>query len=683
MDQAYKSLHLVEVGAEEDLAEGGKSVGKSYLVNRLNHMNFQDRTLLVHLRHLCYDNAISLRARPLPCAGERLDCTWAESAGLAQLLKSYRFDYLLIPDGKKYLVVNPELLTMDEQGMSFTLPLTCREFHARKIRRHPGAGISVELNQHGALFHGELIDFTPLSLRAAGNSDPPATFQWINPEAAVNVRLCQKERVLYSGDFEIVSCSVTDTGRCFVLRQLDGAIHRFKNKKHRNLRQQLLPSPNVVFQHPLIDKKVNLKLADLSGTGFCAEESEGDSVLMAGMIIPRLKISFARGLSLNCTAQVLSRNVTGAGASERTVKCGVAILDMDIRDHVQLLAVLHQAADAKSYVGAEVDLDDLWDFFFETGFIYPGKYAHFQANKEEIKSTYARLYGNSPQIARHFIYLERGIILGHLAMVRFYQNSWMIHHHAARKAVTIKAGLAVLDQVSNYLNELGNYYFAHLRFVYCYYRPDNKFPSRVFGGFARQLQDQRACSLDLFAYSHFQGSLTEAPVWPESWELTPSTPFDLSELASFYGHASGGLLLDCFDLRPGAVRQDQLAEEYRGLGFKKEKYCYSLHKQGSLKAFILVNCTDAGFNMADLTNCVTLLILDQSLPGELIKLSLERVSTHYQDREMPVLSYPLDYLERQSIPYDKAYLLWILDLGHSDEYFDYCAGLFRSPKKTA
>ena len=677
-----KSRRLFAASTEEGDRALGRIVAKSQLVNRLNYVNFQDRTVLINMRHVCYDNEIFLRARPLPCEGGRLDCVWAEVPSLEQLLKTYRFDYLLVPDGKKYLLVNSEVLNMDERGISLMLPVTCREFQARRIKRHPGEGISVQMIQHGALFNGDLVDFTPVSLRMEGNSDPPSTFQWINPETALNLRLFKGKEILYSGACQIISHSRSGTTRTFVVRLTNSNIHRFKNKKYRNVRQQLVPSPNMILEHPLSAKKINLKIADLSGTGFSVEESEGESVLPAGMIVKELRINFAQGLSLTCTAQIVSRNVIGTADGENAVKCGVAILDMDIRDHVKLLSILHQVENRRSYVGTEVDMDDLWDFFFETGFIYPGKYVYFQANKAEIKKTYAKLYGQNPQIARHFIYQDRGAILGHLAMVRSYRDSWMIHHHAARKTVTIKAGLAVLDQVSHYLNELENFYFAHLRFVYCFYRPDNKFPSRVFGGFARYSADPRVCSLDLFAYSHYRPGEAGERSPTEPWGLSLSTPFDLVELGNYYRYSSGGLMLSAFDLQPGADEPDELAKEYRALGFKMERYRYSLHKGGELKAFFLVNCTDAGFNMAELTNCVTMIVLDENLSEELIFWSLSRLSSHYEEGEMPFMTYPFSFVENRSLPYEKTYLLWILNLQYSDQYFQYCEGSFRNAKKT-
>lgn len=665
---------------QESQADSGRSVSKSHLVNRLNYLNFQDQTVLVSLRHEVYDDAISLRARPQPCAGERLDLVWAEIPSLKQLLKTYRFEYLLIADGRKYLVVNSELLTINEEGLSILLPAACREFQARKIKRHPARGISVQLIQHGVTFDCQLVDFTPVSVRATGSLMSAETLRWVNTESPVHLRLVRDGEVIYSGNFAIHSRQLSGKSCSFVLRQLNSNIQRYRTKKYRNARQQLVPSPNIVFEHPLIDKRVNLKMADISGTGFAVEEGEGDSVLMAGMMLPDLKISFAHGFSLKCLAQVVSRNA--AGGEEGSVRCGLAILDMEIHDHVKLLSILHQVANRKSYVSAEVDLDELWDFFFETGFIYPKKYAHFQANKESIKETYAKLYTHNPQIARHFIYLDRGVILGHLAVVRFYPNSWLIHHHAARKSVSIKAGLAVLDQVSRYLNELESFAFAHLRYVYCYYRPDNKFPSRVFGGFAKKHQDQSSCSLDLFSYAFHHGTGERAGL-PEPWEFGNSSRFDVAELSRFYRHVSGGVMMQAFELYSGGADPEELAREYRALGFRKELHLYSLRKQGSLKVFFLVNCTDAGFNMAELTNCVTVMVLDEKVPPSFIESCLEEIGRHYEGNEMPVLTYPFCYVERNSLPYDKVYLLWVLDLQYSDAYLEYCEGLFRTGKKGA
>ena len=54
-------------------------------------------------------------------------------------------------------------------------------------------------------------------------------------------------------------------------------------------------------------------------------------------------------------------------------KCGLALLDMELEDYGRLSALLHQAKNRSSYISNVVDLDDLWNFFFKSGFIYPQK----------------------------------------------------------------------------------------------------------------------------------------------------------------------------------------------------------------------------------------------------------------------------------------------------------------------
>jgi hypothetical protein len=683
MNNPPQSPHLLHSGVQDDATVHDKTVNKKYLVNKINYLNFQDQTILISLRHARYDNTISLRVKPLPCAGEHLECCWVDIANIDQILKSYRFEYLLIPDGHKFLLVNAQVICMSASMITLLLPVNCREFKTRKIKRHSCIGITTQFTLNSVLFHGDLIDFTPVSFLMDGNTESLQVVRWTMLESRVNLHMYAGTKILYTGECMITreSRNKSDGSRKFVMSPTTSGIQLIKPKQYRNKRQELVPSPNIVFNHPLIGSTVNLKVADLSGSGFSVEESVETSILLPGMIIPEIEISFAHGLNIRCKAQVVSRNVVEHGGLAEVVKCGFAILDMDIHEHVKLLSILHQAEDKNSYVCTDVDMNALWDFFFETGFIYPEKYAYFQANKEQIKKTYDKLYGQNPHIARHFIYLERGMILGHMAMVRFYEDSWLVHHHAARKTVSMKAGLTVLNQVSQYLNELQNLHFTRLRFIYCYFRPENRFPNRVFGDFARQLNDPKGCSLDKFAYLHYCG-VDGDDAMPEPWELTDATPFDFTELKDFYAFVSGGLMIDAFDLQPLSACHDEVAKEYEQLGFKKEKHYYALRREGNLKALIMAHCTDAGFNMANLTNCAIFIALDETIPSDIVGMALGQVSTLYEDKEMPALIYPFSFVEEQSIQYKKVYMLWIMNLHYSDDYFRFSNGLFKGVRTT-
>ena len=343
-----------------------------------------------------------------------------------------------------------------------------------------------------------------------------------------------------------------------------------------------------------------------------------------------------------------------------------------------LLGLLHQTYNEKSYVCNTVDLDALWNFFFEVRFIYPKKYTYIQENKEKIKEIYKKLYTRSPSIARHYIYQDNGRILGHMAMIRFYHRTWLIHHHAANRHASNKAGLEVLSQISRYINEVHTIYSHHLDYVCCYFRPENKFPERVFGGVSRNMKNPKGCSLDTFAYFHFENAFSNELDMHEPWSWTATQPEDLIELESYYEDVSGGLMVTALDLEPDTLLIDEVTDEYRRLGFKRERYLYTLKKAGKLKALVMINLSDIGLNMSDLTHCVKIIVTDPNdLPKSTLYLMLSLLFEKYEQKEMPVLLYPTSYSDAVSIPYEKLYTPWVLNSQNLDDYFRYLTRLLR------
>ncbi len=678
MDSVYKIPQLIGIPTGENTQEQGKKVGRKQLINKLNYINFQDGTILVHFKHVKYKNTLNLLAKPHPCQGDQLDCYWTETTGLKQKLPSYKFENFFVSDDQKLLLVEPELLDVDEERIRFRLPETCFEVRARRVNRNHCEGIQTRLIQHSAAFRGSLVDFSPISFRVDMTAAPPQTFNWINPQSPVNIQFSADNETIYSGDCRIIKQSHSQTTKTFVLEPLQQQIRRFKPKEFRSKRRELVPSPNIMFKHPLTRKTIDLKVLDLSGSGFSVEEDYDSAVLLPGMIIPKLELNFANSFSVTFRAQVIYRNEATNEAGERHLKCGMAILDIAVEEHVKLLALLHQVADRHSYVCNRVDIDALWNFFFETGFIYPQKYEFIKANRDKFKEIYEKLYTSNPHIARHFIYQDKGNILGHMAMVRFYENSWLIHHHASKKAESNRAGISVLHQIGRSINDSHNLYSAKMNFVFCFFRPDNKFPSRVFGGVSRYMKEPKGCSLDTFAYLHYQRKPVADLSISEPWTLAKSTPEDLMELENFYENESGGLMITAMDLEPSMAGYSEITLTYQKLGFKREKHLFSLKNAGNLKAVIIVNIADVGLNMSELTNSIKVIVLDaDELPRVTLFQMLSLIATKFDRDDIPVLMYPVHYAQRQSIPHEKLYTMWVLNLQYLDPYFKYCETLFR------
>ncbi len=664
---------------EKDDLSYERTIVRQQLINKLNHINFQDLTVTVVFKHIKFPRTLKFRAAPLPCHDKHLRCHWVDHVDIDQIMESYQFECLYVPDDQQLLKVEPELKSISSSHTVFILPEVSKEVSIRKIHRHSCSDVAVYMFQNSALFQGELVDYGAFQFRIVVRTIPPQTYHWIDAQSPATIVFAKGQNTLYSGECQIVKQEQGDLAHQLILEPTHRQARRFTPKEFRSTRQKISPSPDAIFSHPLFGKTINLKVVDISGSGISLEEEEHLAVLLPGMIIPSLELSFGDGSSVCCMAQVVYSVPHRQSPTGTILRCGLAILDMAIKDHKKLLALLHQASDARAYLCSKIDMDSLWNFFFETGFIYPKKYEFIQANKEKIKATYEKLYHQSPNIASHFICQENGSILAHMAMVRFYETSWLIHHHAALRSSGNRGGLMVLNQVGRFLNDSHRLYSMKMDFVFCYYRPDNKFPNHVFGGTARNINDRKKCSVDTFAYFHYNTDDHQSYDLPGKWQLTPADKEDLLNLHTYYEDRSGGLMLNSLQLLPGRTNIDKLAEAYDAIGLKRSRKILALKRHDRLCAIVVANMADLGLNMSDLTNSINFLATyEKHLTHEIIEAVIDRVSPLFELKEIPVLIYPQKTAEKAGIDFGHSYCMWSLSTqGNADFYFRFLKRLLK------
>jgi hypothetical protein len=158
----------------------------------------------------------------------------------------------------------------------------------------------------------------------------------------------------------------------------------------------------------------------------------------------------------------------------------------------------------------------------------------------------------------------------------------------------------------------------------------------------------------------------------------PVNDSDLDELERNYEARSGGLLLDALDLRSDLLLDNEIDNEYRTLGFKREKQVYALKQEGTLKAVIMMTLSDTGLNLSNLTNCIHSLVLeDTNLKPSTLMACLQDIQRHHRQADLPVLIHPHTYLEMNDIPFEKKYCLWILNMQNTDGYFRFLRKTFK------
>lgn len=665
---------------EEHLEKGNiplQTINKKQLINILNYLNFKGHPVVINLRHKNYGNILSISAYPLACDEEKVWCAWTEKPLALNIETSFEFQSLIIDRGASVIVAKTDAVEINKEGIVLSLPEQCEVALLRRAKRYHCVGVTVEMYQNGAAFCGWLLDFNGVAFRIVVTAYPSKDFRLLRQEIPVYVIFKRGGEIIYSGECNIIKQSHGKQERVFVLSQVYNNFN-FEEEKFKRKGYILKPQPVAVFMHPLTNKLIRIEIEEIASSWFTVLEDEETSVLFPGLIIPELKIEITYSQSISCRVQVLNK-ITEPEYQKRLVKWRVLILDIPSEDQIKLASLLSRADDKRSYICPTLDLEALFDFFFLSGFIYPDKYLSLLPHKEKFIETYKKLYLEAPSIAKHFIYQEKGQILGHVSMLRFYENTWLVHHHASIKRHF--AGIAVLKQVSHYIADFCSFPSSHMDFVMCYFQPQKKFPNRVFGGIASELNNPKMCSIDTFAYLDFDlqkynamkkglaDLLTETSIMETTVE-------DLVELKGFYEYISGGLMIDALDLRPEMLHVDTLQQEYESYGFKRERKLFSIKKHGYLQAIVMLIRSNVGLNMSNLTNCFHVFITRPEFSPEELFDCLYHISHRFGEIQIPVLIFPVMYAKEHEFAYNREYNLWCFDTIHKERFLKYMEQLF-------
>ena len=654
--------------------ESAKLVDERFLKNKLNYIHFMDKHLLVLLRHPKYDDNVIVKVRSGPCLGNELNCDFLPDDPSDGNWKNYTFLHLIIDDGQSVLLIPAHLNKIDQHGFSFILPRKGYLVGQRRVKRYPCKDIDVELIQRGLAIRGSLLDFSPEGFCARVSGMPSKDLDWSSGSRTLSmVHLRQDQRNLFSGLCKCIRHHEAPNHVDVVLVPSEDQVQGFPGEKVEEVSSSTSLMPAIMFDHPFVRKRIQLDVTGISTSGFSLYERKDEGVLMQGMIIPELTIEFAGAINIGCSAQVMSR----LEMENSEFYCYFCILDMDINSYSQLSHVLANSLDCRTHISNRVAMDELWEFFFESGFIYPEKYGVLSFNRDSFKETYTKLYHNKPEISKHFTYQRNGRIYGHISMVRAYERTWMIHHHAARTVDGRRAGFSVLKQVMLYLNDVHRLPSAKMDYAMSFFRPENKFPDRVFGGFARELGNSEGCSIDLFSYLSALDLVPHISL-PKGWALGESSELQLWELDRFYSNRSGGLLTSAMSIKQNDANEESIKEVYSRYGFFRNKAVYSLTYEGELNAVLIVDQSELGFNLSELLNGIKVFVIDEdNLPWTVLSTAITQLLKKFSMNKVPLLLYPFNYAEQEQIPHEKQYNAWVLNVRYGNEFMEYMHKKFR------
>jgi hypothetical protein len=104
---------------------------------------------------------------------------------------------------------------------------------------------------------------------------------------------------------------------------------------------------------------------------------------------------------------------------------------------------------------------------------------------------------------------------------------------------------------------------------------------------------------------------------------------------------------------------EYLENLYDRLGFSRRWKAYSLTHYDELNAVLIVEHSDLGLNLSELLNGIKIIVTDlEGLPWNILSTAIGQLAPLYNTDKIPVLIYPLEYVNAEAIPYEKQYQLW-------------------------
>ena len=641
-----------------------------FVANLINYLHFSNDRILLHFTDPQESAHELVAALPEPCR----DGTFAYRLEDASILKSNAAavpQHVLIEDGKQVLIA--PVVVMSADGDRLVLRLDGKAFllGRRRRRRFLAEQIDVRLRVEEHVYHGKLLDFNRKAYHIALENGAP---QDLSGEA-LTLTLEREGAVILESACSLIRRWRRDGKTGLVVKLSGDTVARFGKRQIRNPRVRLDPPAAISFRHPVSGKAIQIHTCEMSSAGFSVRERRDEAVLVPGMVIADARIHLPGSDPIRCRMQVIYEREDDEAD---VLSFGLCLLDIDLPGYTRLSQVVCRAMDPHSFISEGADVESLWDFFFATGFIYPDKYAYIQSQKKRFLETHEKLLNSNPDISKYFIFQEHGRILAHIGLVYAYPRAWMVHHHAARTAENPRGGLTVLKHAMYFLNDMHRFPSLNIDYAVCYYRPDNRFPKQVFGGFAEALDDRQRCTQDRWAYMTLRKRPGDGGM-PDGWRMSALSAGDRQEVQAWYRERWGGLGIDALGINRSGKASAALEGLYEDSGIDRRIDFLGLKRDGKLVAVFMLNHADAGLNFSGFLNCIQILVVREEMAGwDTLEKVTRHLMTRYADYVLPVLSFPASWAQEAHVPFEKEYVFWVLNLpSGGDRFMEFTNGKFK------
>jgi len=458
-----------------------------------------------------------------------------------------------------------------------------------------------------------------------------------------------------------------------------------ENDRRQTGRAALLnQSAFIKFRHPIFsDGDMTAQIIDISTSGISVLGNSSRLPLVAGMILHNadLQLPFQ-------PRHRLQFRILQVQQVEDDQESGYRLRGEMIGISQQLLKAINslvQTSRNSEVVDATLDdYEKLWEFLFETGFIYGDKRKQLQENAKKLFDTYTKLLQPDVNIVKNVVFKSKGTIWGHLSAIRCFDNAWLIQHLNALKSFEApSAAQDVVMAIADYFLDTKANQSVGSSFVSCYYRPNNLYPSMVFGEIKGHANDLRISDFEDLDFCLPEALCKELHAEPafSSISCHEATDQELYELESILIASGRHRLIRIEGLSVEGLKTLAISKEYERLDlYRYRKVFVARCERTGKSVFAVCNYASPGINLSELTNSFRLSCSDVSAEVNfgLASAVSDIVLKSYARTEVPDAVLLLS--RNQPLPYQfnrgKVYRYWFFDTSKCSLFKEGAAKVF-------
>ncbi len=310
----------------------------------------------------------------------------------------------------------------------------------------------------------------------------------------------------------------------------------------------------------------------------------------------------------------------------------------------------------------EEDLDLLWEFMFETNFIYQDKRRLLQGRSKEILQTYHRLMSTDNPIVKKLVMKEDNEIKGHVSAIHFYDHAWIIQHLNALKSSSTSAAQQVVSSIVNFFYDAKAMQKADIFYVMSFYRPNNVYPAVLFGETAKRIGDPlKSVAFDL-SYGLYHPSEVNDESRQRVEGVVVDRPDDMLRLSNYLIERNMIAFMRACGLSHPQELDMKLKSIYQNQSLFRDRHILSIQEDGAW-AVAMVEESSPGLNLSELTNSIFVMTEgdDLAIQSRLASAVVSRAhDLFFEPRGVsPVVLQLPDAPKADNVAWSKFYTCWL------------------------